>query len=451
MEWAARLRRPLVIFEPLRIGYRWASDRFHRFITDGMADNAKRIAAVPSSGVLYFPYVEPSPNAGKGLLSALAERASLIVTDDYPSFFLPRMVQTAAARLGVRVEQVDSNGLLPLRATDRVFSTAFSFRAYLQKELPAHLVELPQANPLSGVKLPALRTLPADIERRWPTVSAKLLAGHPAAIAKLPIDHSVGVVEQRGGSSAARRRLREFLGGQLANYADAARDPDANVGSGLSPYLHFGHISPHELFHELMRRECWSLEKLGQNTRGRREGWWGVGPSAEAWLDQLITWRELGYNMASHRADYDRYESLPAWAVTTLKKHAVDRRKHVYTLEEFAAAATHDQLWNAAQAQLVREGRIHNYLRMLWGKKILEWTNSPQEALEVMIELNNRFALDGRDPNSVSGIFWVLGRYDRPWGPERPVFGSIRYMSSQNTRRKLNVERYLHDYEMTVE
>jgi deoxyribodipyrimidine photo-lyase len=150
--------------------------------------------------------------------------------------------------------------------------------------------------------------------------------------------------------------------------------------------------------------------------------------------------------MCDRRRDFDRFESLPPWAIATLEKHAADGREHRYTLEQFTMAATHDPLWNAAQRQLATEGRLHNYLRMLWGKKILEWSASPREALAVMIELNNRLALDGRDPNSYSGIFWVLGRYDRPWGPERPVFGTIRYMSSANTARKLRVKEYLRRY-----
>lgn len=187
-------------------------------------------------------------------------------------------------------------------------------------------------------------------------------------------------------------------------------------------------------------------DRLAKSASGKREGWWGASPGAEAWLDQFVTWRELGYNLTSHRDDYDHFESLPDWARATLEKHARDRREYVYSIDELAAAATHDPLWNAAQTQLVREGRIHNYLRMLWGKKILEWTASPREALEIMIELNNRYALDGRNPNSYSGIFWVLGRYDRPWGPERPVFGTVRYMSSQNTQRKLHVEEYQRTY-----
>jgi deoxyribodipyrimidine photo-lyase len=150
--------------------------------------------------------------------------------------------------------------------------------------------------------------------------------------------------------------------------------------------------------------------------------------------------------MSVHRTDYDRYESLPVWSRTTLARHASDRRDQVYTLETFERGETADPLWNAAQGQLIAEGRIHNYLRMLWGKKILEWTAAPEDVLAVMIELNNKYALDGRDPNSYSGIFWTLGRYDRPWGPERPIFGTVRYMSSANTARKMDVRGYIARY-----
>ena len=171
-----------------------------------------------------------------------------------------------------------------------------------------------------------------------------------------------------------------------------------------------------------------------------------MAENAESFLDELITWRELGFNMCWQRPDYDKYESLPDWAQETLHEHAADPRQYDYSLEKLQAGKTHDRLWNAAQNQLVTEGRMHNYLRMLWGKKILKWSRTPQRALEVMLELNNRFAVDGRDPNSYSGIFWVLGRYDRAWGPERPIFGKIRYMTSENTARKLTLTKYLNRY-----
>ena len=150
--------------------------------------------------------------------------------------------------------------------------------------------------------------------------------------------------------------------------------------------------------------------------------------------------------MCWQRDDYDQYVSLPQWARETLRGHETDERQYRYSLEEFEEGLTHDPLWNAAQMQLLREGTIHSYLRMLWGKKILQWSDTPKKALKIMIELNNKYALDGRDPNSYSGIFWVLGRYDRPWGPERPVFGKIRYMSSKNTARKVNVKDYMERY-----
>ncbi len=445
VEWAVKLGKPLVIFEPLRSGYRWASDRLHQFVIDGMQDNQTRIAALQNRSIVYWPYVEARTDEGKGLLVGLAQRACVVVTDEFPCFFLPKMVAAAASRLPVRLEAVDSNGLLPLRATERVFTTAFSFRAYLQKELPPYLSQMPIAEPLRHCRgLPELSL--SDVLRT--SGSQATAAGQLDAInlASLPIDHSVGVVAQRGGTTVARQRLRAFFEQHLSNYCTGANEPDEDARSGLSPFLHFGHISAHELFADLMKREQWSPERLGSKTGGKREGWWGVDTGAEAWLDEFITWRELGYNLSSHSDDFDQYDSLPQWAQATLAKHEYDPREYQYSLAEFEQAATHDDLWNAAQTQLLREGKIHNYLRMLWGKKILEWSASPREALAVMIELNNRYALDGRNPNSYSGIFWVLGRYDRAWGPERPIFGNIRYMSSDSTRRKLNVKQYLQRY-----
>jgi deoxyribodipyrimidine photo-lyase len=282
--------------------------------------------------------------------------------------------------------------------------------------------------------------------RRWPPAANALLDAEPGVLAQLAIDHRVRPVPYRGGAKAARAALRDFLDRKLRDYGAHAQHPDDDVRSGLSPYLHFGHLSAHEIFSELARRESWSLANLSSQSKGGREGWWGMSASAEAFLDQLVTWRELGYNMSCQRQDHDRFESLPAWAQATLTRHASDPRPYVYTLDDLEAGRTHDPLWNAAQMQLVREGKIHNYLRMLWGKKILEWSACPEDALAALIELNNKYAVDGRDPNSYSGIFWILGRYDRPWGPERPIFGTVRYMSSQSTLRKLRVREYLVRY-----
>jgi deoxyribodipyrimidine photo-lyase len=355
------------------------------------------------------------------------------------------MVEAASRKILVRLIQVDSNGLLPLRAAEEAFSTAYSFRRFLQKNLKPHLSEFPQANPLAEATLIPLRDFPAEVEKRWPMASSRMLAGDPALLKTLPIDHSVGTVRTRGGASAAQAVWRKFLKGGISGYLESRNQPENDGTSGLSPYFHFGHISVHQVFRELMGQEGWAVQKLPSKATGSR-GWWGISGSAEAFLDQLITWRELGYNLCSTRQDYDQYDSLPNWALRTLSEHAQDRRTYLYTQDQLETAETHDPLWNAAQMQLVRGGRLHNYLRMLWGKKILEWSPTPNEALRVMVELNNKYGLDGRDPNSYSGIFWVLGRYDRPWGPERPVFGKIRYMSSENTARKVRVREYLKEY-----
>ena len=440
VELSEELRRPIVVFEPLRAGYRWASDRHHMFVLQGMRDNAAALVAKPAT---YYPYVEPRPGEGRGLLAALARRAAAVVTDDFPCFFLPDMVAAAGERLPVRLEKVDGNGLYPMRATDRVFTTAASFRRHLQKELPPHLGDMPAKNPLRRLRVPAAE-VPTRVLRRWPAVDPT--GDLDALVAALPIDHVVPAVKRRGGARAADRALAGFLRDRLAVYADQRNQPDKPAQSNLSPYLHFGHVSAHEVAFRLLQREDWSPARLAAKPNGSRHGWWGASPTAEAFLDELITWRELGYNRCALQRDYGVYETLPEWAQKTLADHAGDPRSHVYSLAAFERAETHDRLWNAAQRQLVREGIIHNYLRMLWGKKILEWTRHPRDALAVMIELNNKYALDGRDPNSYSGIFWVLGRYDRAWGPERPVFGKVRYMSSDNTARKVRVKEYLRRY-----
>lgn len=437
---ARELRKPLLVLEPLRAGYRWANDRMHAFVLQGMADNARHFSRRCAT---YHPYVEPSPGSGSGLLEALAANACLVVTDDFPCFFLPRMVAAAAKRLDVRLTVVDSNGLLPLRATGKTYPTAYAFRRFLQKALPEFLPVLPEDDPLSGARLPRLDGIPDDVARRWPAASEAMLAASSEALKALPIDHAVAPAALVGGASAASRLLEAFLDDKLSRYADERNQPERDVASGLSPYLHFGHVSVHDAFARLAAREGWSPASLAAKATGERSGWWGMSVPAEAFLDELVTWREVGFNFASLRADHDRYASLPDWAKATLAAHAADPREPAYALADFEAARTHDPLWNAAQRQLVREGRIHNYLRMLWGKKILQWSASPQEAAVIMIELNNKYALDGRDPNSYSGIFWVLGRFDRPWAPERPVFGVIRYMSSENTARKVRVKEYL--------
>jgi deoxyribodipyrimidine photo-lyase len=447
LEWCRELDQPLLILEALRCDYRWASDRVHSFILDGMAERAEALAGKP---VTYYPYVEPAPGAGRGLLAALSEKACVVVTDDWPCFFLPHALSAAAGQMDCRLEAVDANGLLPLAAAPAAFNRAVDLRRHLQRQLGPWLRQTPRRDPMARAQLPPPPQVAPALLKRWSRPDPDWLADPARSLAALPIDHSVPPTNAAGGEAAAQAKLRAFLDRRLSQYAENRSDPADETASGLSPWLHFGMISSHRILAEIAAREDWSPDRFGQVRNGAKEGTWGLSPGAEAFLDELVTWRELGLIYCRHHPqDYDRWEALPPWARAVLEARASDPRPRTYTLQQLEAAATHDEVWNAAQRQLLREGIIHNYLRMLWGKKILEWSASPQAALEVMIQLNNKHALDGRDPNSYSGIFWCLGRFDRPWAPARPIFGSIRYMSSDNTRRKMNLKPYLARYAAT--
>lgn len=435
---ANQLERPLLIFEPLQVDYDWASERLHRFVVDGMVDNAAALCGTP---VGYYPYVEPRPSAARGLLRRLTQEACVVVTDELPCLFYPEMVAAVAEWIDVPLHLVDGCGVLPLRFANRHFTTAASFRRFAQREMLPHLGTRPDVQPLTAARrLPPCPPLPADVQRRWPAVpDATLATGAAGWLTTLPIDQTVRATDLKGGPRAAQVQLDRFIATRLDRYNVDRNCMVDGAASGLSPYLHFGHVSSHEVVGRVLDREEWHPGRLAPNSSGRRERWWGVSPAAEAFLDQIITWRELGYGFCFHRPDYAEYESLPTWAQTTLDTHAPDERPIQYDVGQLTLAATDDPVWNLAQRQLVETGTMHNYLRMLWGKRILEWSATPRVALQVLTALNDRFALDGRDPNSYGGIFWTLGRFDRAWGPERAIFGKVRYMSSQSTARKLKL------------
>jgi len=433
---AKRLRRPLLVLEALRAGYPYASARFHQFAVEGMADQRRAFAA---AGIRYLPYVEPEAGVGRGLLEALSERACLVVTDRTPAFFLGKMVAAAAARSPVRFVDVDSIGLLPLSAHGRAWPSAATFRRHFQRTWPTH-ADAPAQDPLAGNHGPAAVVEPALLAR-WPMADALLDA--PSGVSRL-VGGPAAVASARGGSEEAGRRLTRFVTQRLGRYPDR-NHPDEDVASGLSPWLHFGHLSAHAVFRAVTAGTGWSTASLGA-AAGSREGYWGLDPAREGFLDELVTWRELAHGFTDHVPDAERYETLPDWARATLATHAGDERPHRYDLAALEAGRTFDPLWNAAQTQLRRDGIIHNYLRMLWGKKVLEWSASPQEAWSTLVTLNHRYALDGRDPNSTAGIAWCFGRFDRPWFPERPVFGTIRYMTSDSTKKKLRLKQWFARY-----
>ena len=454
LDLCRKLDRPLMVLEALRCGYSWAGDRIHRFVMDGMLDNGKAFEKV---GIRYFAYVEREKNQGKGLLEHLAQSACCVVADDWPHFFLPRALKAGAQQVDVQMEAVDSVGLRPVWGMGptfaKPFSRAFDFRRFLQRELPKALDLAPKAEPLARWNAQGKARLPKGTAERWPEAVDGWLR-KTDTLASLPIDHGVLPTGLRGGSLEASRQLKAFVPRRLASYNDKRTELDGSSTSGLSPFLHFGHIGSFQVLHAIAKVEGWNKSVVQNGPAkgtGSREGWWKMTAAAETYMDQLVTWRELGFHRSAHDPQFGTFAGLPEWARMSLAEHATDKRPYVYTLEQFERAQTHDELWNAAQNQLLQEGIIHNYLRMLWGKKILHWSKSPEAAFAIMEQLNNKYCLDGRDPNSYSGIGWVLGLFDRAWGPERPIFGKIRYMTSDSTRRKLRVKGYIQRFNRTQE
>jgi deoxyribodipyrimidine photo-lyase len=249
----------------------------------------------------------------------------------------------------------------------------------------------------------------------------------PELVSSCEIDHSIAPsTEIHGGRDEAECRLRHFLDHNLRRYAKLSREPSARATSGLSPYLHFGHISSLEV--ALAVREYAAAHKL----------------IADEFLEELIVRRELAFNFARFSPALDSLDALPDWARATLAKHARDPRDPVYARGQFECAATHDALWNATQTELLTRGVIDGYYRMYWGKKIMEWSASHEDALATMIYLHDRYALDGRDPNTYTNILWCFGLHDRPWS-ERPIFGMTRYMTLDGMRRKTDVDAYIRE------
>jgi deoxyribodipyrimidine photo-lyase len=429
LEVAATRGCPVVVYEGLRLGYPWASPRIHRFVLEGMRANREEARRM---GLNYWPFVETPEQSGRGLLRRLAERAVLVVTDDYPAFIVPGQAAALATRSDVAVMSVDSSAVVPL-ARLGVAPGAAHLRLRLHRLLPSSWPERAQTWPLT-----AGRSRPVDPPfEPWDGRIDELLSRLAFLRPVPPVD---GV---EGGRPAGLARLAAFVRDGLRGYAarrSRPAPPEKGHASGLSPYLHFGHLSVEEVFEAVAGVD----PEWDPALAGRRDEFFGPDPDVNAFLDEALVWRTLGYAwMRERREDtlsLDR--ALPAWARQTLEAHGSDPRPHLYSPDQLEAADTHDPLWNAAQRELVATGTIHNYLRMLWGKKVLEWSRTPAQAYATLVDLNNTYALDGRDPNSWSGILWCFGLFDRPW-PERAVFGRVRSMSSANTARKFALGPYL--------
>ena len=437
---ATALRTPLVVYEGLRLDYPWASHRLHRFVLEGMQANRQAAEAL---GLTYWPWVESEPHQGRGLLARLAARAALVVTDDFPCFIVPRQTARLVSSTAAPVAAVDGNGVIPLGLLGRPVSAAAHLRPRIHRAFAEAWRHRAAARP--RVSTAAARRVP-------PPFDLADLGDLDRLLARLPLDASVPpVADTPGGSAAAKRRLGRFIKRRLHGLAEHRSTPAAlehSHLSGLSPYLHFGHIGIEEVVARVLAATGpWTPARLRPDAVGRREGFFCTDADVNSFLDQAIVWRDLGLHW--HRARQDDTarldRALPAWALSTLARHAGDRREHVYDADQWETGATHDALWNAAQRELVVTGTIHAYLRMVWGKKVIEWSRTPAEAYATLVHLNNKYALDGRDPNSWTGILWCFGLFDRPWAPERPVLGAIRYLSSANTARKFQLGPYL-DY-----
>ena len=405
---ANSLKLPVLFYEGLTCAYPHANDRLHTFILEGVKDTA---AALKRRGVGYRFYLRRTRKDPDDAVYRLAIEAAAVVTDDYPVFLAARHNARVPAKLPIAYHAVDASCIVPMNLLEKREYAARTIRPKIQKVLARHLAPYVDTKPL----------------RHW-TEAAEWSRGRVAElVASCDVDHSVRPsVEFRGGVRDARRRLDEFVELNLSRYGRERNQPSRRATSNLSPYVHFGHISALEI--ALAVREHAAAHKI----------------DADAFLEELIVRRELAFNFCRWADRVDSLDALPTWAQMTLRKHGKDRRQHVYTREQFEAAGTSDDLWNATQKELLLRGKIHGYYRMYWGKKILEWSRTPEEALATMIYLHDRYALDGRDPNTYANILWCFGLHDRPW-PERPVFGTIRSMSYEGMRRKTDVDAYIRE------
>ena len=395
---------PLLVYEGLTCTYPHANDRFHTFVLEGAPDTARRLAKLGIGYVFHLHRQRSDPNDA---FYKLAADAAAVVTDDYPTFIPRDHNRTVPAKLGIPYYAVDASCIVPMSRFDKQEYAAYTIRPKIRRMLDRYLQPVP----------------PIRMKKRFTGATTEI----PTLVAGCEIDHTVPPsVEFRGGRPEALRRLRHFLKHNLRRYAAQSNQPSARATSNLSPYLHFGFISSLEV--ALAVRAYADEHKL----------------IVDEFLEELIVRRELAFNFARFSQKLDSLESLPDWVQKTLAKHARDRREPAYTCAQFEHAQTHDALWNATQRELLRHGKIHGYYRMYWGKKIIEWSATCQQAFDTMIYLHDRYALDGRDPNTYTNILWCFGLHDRPWG-ERPIFGMVRFMSLEGMRRKTDVDAYIQE------
>ena len=411
---ANQLKLPVLFYEALTCSYRQANRRLHTFILEGVPETAARLKKL---GIGYAFYLRARQSDPNDTLYRLAEDAAAVITDDYPTFINAAHNAKVKDQLKIPYVVVDSSCVVPMNRFEKREYAAYTIRPKIHRMLPGCLkaVPLDEVNHRWNLEIPAFHTHvdSANI--------AQLVAG-------CEIDQSVNIsTTYRGGALEAERRLSLFLKQNLKRYADDRNQPAAHATSNLSPYLHFGMISATNV---ALAVQSYGIEH---------------GLSSEEYLEEMIVRRELAFNFARYAGSHvECLSSLPDWARKTLLAHAADPRTPSYTRDQFEHAETHDDIWNATQKELLLRGKMHGYYRMYWGKKIIEWSPTCQDALETMIYLHDKYALDGRDPNTYTGILWCFGLHDRPW-VERPIFGQIRFMSYDGMKRKTDVASYLRE------
>jgi len=401
---ANRLRQPVAAVFGLTPDYPEANERHYAFMLEGLAETR---AALADRGIQLAVLVDSPERAA----AALAGDASLLVVDVGYTRHQVAWRARAAEAAGCRTVQVETDVVVPVETvSDKPEYAAATIRAKIHRHLKRFLVPL--------------RRRPVRRDSLGLRLGGTDLSDVGAVLARLPIDRKVGrVTGCPAGTAAAERRLDDFIGEKLADYPDARARPELDVQSHMSPYLHFGQISP---------------LRIALKVRAAR----APRKAREAYLEQLIVRRELSANFVYYEDRYDEFACLPDWARNTLAVHRKDRRDPLYALDDLEGAATHDRYWNAAQREMTETGSMHNTMRMYWGKKILQWCLSPQVAFRVALELNNRYELDGRGPNAFAGVAWCFGKHDRPW-PERDIFGKVRYMNAAGLERKYDMGAYL--------
>lgn len=417
IEIGNQLGLPVIAYFAAISNFPHASLRHYVFLNQGLVDTEADMA----ERNVTFIVRRPPEQALEPLLEDV--QAAMVIGDENPCREPERWRTTMARRLRIPYWTVDADVVVPSNLFPKHQYMLHIFRKRLEPNYEQYLRPRPVLRAQYSWARPkrfAAFDVREDVTAGWKS-----------------FDRSVLPVESfHGGTHTAQKLIRDFVTNKLANYATRRNHPEVDGTSRLSPYLHFGHISPLTIA-LAVEEAC----RKGQATRA----------ACDSYLSELIGWRELAVNFVKHVPDYDSLEAAPAWAQKTLAEHARDTRNPVYTLKQLERAETYDELWNAAQRQMLHAGWMHNYMRMYWAKKILEWSPSPAAAWDNAVYLNDRYFLDGRDPNGYAGVAWAIGGvHDRPWF-DREIFGTIRYMSGASTGKKFDSKRYIRQMELLAE